>query len=88
MLAAGLVDLVILHGRTGPWQYPSGAVLTATIVLMVLRAQEPWYVPTLTSVIAVLSKYCFRTQANVFNPAALAMVASYYLFHDNRPSES
>jgi Na+-translocating ferredoxin:NAD+ oxidoreductase RnfD subunit len=80
-IAAGLVDLLILHRKTGTWRYPSGAVLTAAIVVMVLRAQEPWYVPTVTSVIAVLSKHCFRTQANVFNPAALAMVASYYLFH-------
>jgi Na+-translocating ferredoxin:NAD+ oxidoreductase RnfD subunit len=81
MLAAGLVDFVILHRKTGTWKYPGGAILTAAIVVMVLRAQEPWYVPTVTSVIAVLSKYCFRAQANIFNPAALAMVASYYLFH-------
>jgi Na+-translocating ferredoxin:NAD+ oxidoreductase RnfD subunit len=80
-IAAGLVDLLIGHRKTGTWRYPGGAVITAAIVVMVLRAQEPWYVTTVTSVIAVLSKYCFRAQANVFNPAALAMVASYYLFH-------
>jgi Na+-translocating ferredoxin:NAD+ oxidoreductase RnfD subunit len=81
MMAAGLIDLLILRWKTGTWQYPSGAVLTAAIVVMVLRAQEPWYVTTVTSVLAVLSKYCFRSQANVFNPAALAMIASYYVFH-------
>ena len=80
-MAAGLVDLVILRWKTGAWQYPSGAVLTAAIVVMVLRAQEPWYVTTVTSVVAVLSKYGFRSRANVFNPAALAMIASYYVFH-------
>jgi Na+-translocating ferredoxin:NAD+ oxidoreductase RnfD subunit len=49
---------------------------------MVLRAQEPWYAVTVTSVAAVLSKYIFRTRsANVFNPAALAMIASFYVFH-------
>ena len=80
--AAGLVDLLILRRKTGNWKYPSGAVLTAAIVVMVLRAQEPLYVTTLTSVFAILSKYCFRSRgANVFNPAALAMIASYYLFH-------
>lgn len=80
--AAGFVDLLILRWKTGDWKYPSGAVLTAAIVVMVLRAQEPWYVTTATSVIAVVSKYCFRSRgANVFNPAALAMIASYYLFH-------
>jgi Na+-transporting NADH:ubiquinone oxidoreductase subunit NqrB len=81
-MAAGFVDLLILRWKTGDWKYPSGAVLTAAIIVMVLRAQEPLYVTTVTSVIAVLSKYCFRSRgANVFNPAALAMIASYYLFH-------
>jgi Na+-translocating ferredoxin:NAD+ oxidoreductase RnfD subunit len=57
-------------------------VLTAMIVVMVLRAQEPWYVTTITSVIGVLSKYIFRSRmANVFNPAALAIVVSFYVFH-------
>jgi Na+-translocating ferredoxin:NAD+ oxidoreductase RnfD subunit len=79
-IAAGLVDLVILRARKKVWEFPSGAVLTAMIVAM--RAQEPWYVVTITSVAAVLSKYLFRTRsANVFNPAALAIIASFYVFH-------
>lgn len=78
--AAGLLDLIILRLRNGAWEYPSGAVLTAMIVAMVMRAQEPWLVPVLTSVLAVLSKYALRTrQANVFNPAALALVVMFYL---------
>jgi Na+-translocating ferredoxin:NAD+ oxidoreductase RnfD subunit len=80
VLAAGIVDLVILRLRNGAWEYPSGAVLTAMIVAMVMRAQEPWMIPVATSVVAVLSKYVIRTrQANVFNPAALALVLMYYL---------
>lgn len=80
-LAAGLVDVLILRARKKVWEFPSGAVLTAMIVAMVLRAQEPWYVTTITSVAAILSKYLFRSRAaNVFNPAALAVVASFYVF--------
>jgi Na+-translocating ferredoxin:NAD+ oxidoreductase RnfD subunit len=80
VLAAGIVDLLILRWRKGAWEYPSGAVLTAMIVAMVMRAQEPWLVPVVTSVVAVLSKYVIRThQANVFNPAALALVLMVYL---------
>lgn len=80
VLAAGVVDLVILRLRKGHWEYPGGAVLTAMIVAMVLRAQEPWHVATITSVVAVLSKYLLRTrQANVFNPAALALVVMYHV---------
>jgi len=81
-IAAGLVDALILRGRKRAWEFPSGAVLTAMIVAMVLRAQEPWYVTAITSVIAVLSKYVIRSRAaNVFNPAALAIVVSFYVFH-------
>ncbi|MEJ0098798.1 MAG: RnfABCDGE type electron transport complex subunit D [Pseudomonadota bacterium] len=80
VLAAGIVDLIILRIRNGAWEYPSGAVLTAMIVAMVMRAQEPWLVPVTASVVAVLSKYAIRTrQANVFNPAALALVLMFYL---------
>jgi Na+-translocating ferredoxin:NAD+ oxidoreductase RnfD subunit len=82
IFAAGLVDLLILRTRKKVWEFPSGAVLTAMIVTMVLRAQEPWYVTSITSVAAVLSKYIFRSRsANVFNPAALAIVGSFYVFH-------
>jgi Na+-translocating ferredoxin:NAD+ oxidoreductase RnfD subunit len=84
VLISGLVDAVILRIRSRKklWEFPSGAVLTAMIVAMVLRAQEPWYVTTATSVIAILSKYIFRSRAaNVFNPAALGIVATFYIFH-------
>jgi Na+-translocating ferredoxin:NAD+ oxidoreductase RnfD subunit len=80
VIAAGSLDLVILRIRNGAWEYPGGAVLTAMIVAMVMRAQEPWMVPVVASVVAVLSKYLIRTrQANVFNPAALALVLMFYL---------
>jgi Na+-translocating ferredoxin:NAD+ oxidoreductase RnfD subunit len=81
-VAAGVLDVLILRVRKKRWEFPSGAVLTAMIVAMVLRAQEPWYVITITSVVAVASKYMIRSRtANVFNPAALAIVTSFYLFH-------
>jgi Na+-translocating ferredoxin:NAD+ oxidoreductase RnfD subunit len=82
VIIAGLADITILRIRKKSWEFPSGAVLTALIVAMVLRAQEPWYVVTITSVAAIFSKYLFRSRfANVFNPAALAIVLSYYVFH-------
>lgn len=80
VLAAGTLDLLVLRWRKGRWEYPGGAVLTAMIVAMVMRAQEPWIIPVATSVVAVASKYLIRTrQANVFNPAALALVVMFYL---------
>jgi Na+-translocating ferredoxin:NAD+ oxidoreductase RnfD subunit len=91
MMAAGLADAAIIRARHirakhgaqhKTWEFPSGAVLTAMIVAMVLRAQEPWYVTTVTAVAAILSKYIFRSRmANVFNPAALAIIVTFYVFH-------
>jgi len=82
---SGLVDAVILRLRGKAWEFPSGAVLTALIVAMVLRPQEPWYFATVTSVVAILSKYIFRSRtANVFNPAALAIIATFYVFHTDQ----
>jgi Na+-translocating ferredoxin:NAD+ oxidoreductase RnfD subunit len=82
ILIAGAVDVAILRVRSGEWQFPSGAVLTAMIVAMVLRVQEPWYITATVSTLAVVSKYLVRSRAaNVFNPAALAIVVSHYVFH-------
>jgi Na+-translocating ferredoxin:NAD+ oxidoreductase RnfD subunit len=85
VIAAGVVDVLILRTRKKVWEFPSGAVLTALIVAMVLGAQEPLYVTTITSLAAILSKYIFRFRtANVFNPAALAIVVSFYVFHTSQ----
>jgi Na+-translocating ferredoxin:NAD+ oxidoreductase RnfD subunit len=79
---AGGIDVVILRIRKKVWEFPSGAILSALIVAMVLRAQEPWYVLAFTASVAVVSKYVFRSKtANVFNPAALAIIVSFYVFH-------
>ena len=57
--AAGLVDLCDpSRCKKKAWEFPSGAVLTAMIVAMVLRAQEPWYVVTITSVAPSSASTC------------------------------
>src|SRR5690242_10873556 len=58
---SGVIDIIILRFRKNLWEFPSGAVLTAMITAMVLRAQEPWYVVAITSAFAVVSKYIVRT---------------------------
>lgn len=79
---AGLIDLVILRYRRGEWEFPSGAVLTGMFVAMVLSSIVPWYQAASASAVAIVSKYILRTRsANVFNPAALALVLAFYIFH-------
>ena len=81
MIAAGMVDALILRKRKHAWEFPDGAVLTGLFVAMVLSPHESWYIAACTSVIAVVSKYLIRTKfANVFNPAALGIVVTFYIF--------
>lgn len=81
VLAAMLADTPILRVREGRWTFPDGALLTGLIVAVILSPQEPWYVTAITSVVGVVSKYAIRaTSANVFNPAAFALVATFYVF--------
>ncbi len=81
-LGAMLVDAPLLRWREKRWTFPDGAMLTGWIVAFVLSPHEPWYVPTMTAIVGVLSKYLWRSgRANVFNPAAFALVATFYIFH-------
>jgi Na+-translocating ferredoxin:NAD+ oxidoreductase RnfD subunit len=81
VVAGSLIDLLLLRATHGAWEFPSGAILTGLFVAMVLSPFEPWSVAAATSAIAIVSKYVFRTRsANVFNPAALALVVSFYVF--------
>ncbi len=79
--AAVLVDIPILWFRKHRWVFPDGALLTGLYVAMILSPHEPWYVAAVTAALAILSKYALRSgTANIFNPAALALVATFYLF--------
>jgi Na+-translocating ferredoxin:NAD+ oxidoreductase RnfD subunit len=81
VIPAMLVDAPILRRRDNEWIFPDGALLTGLFVALILSPHEPWYVAAVTSVVAVASKHLVRVQrANVFNPAALALVATFYLF--------
>jgi Na+-translocating ferredoxin:NAD+ oxidoreductase RnfD subunit len=76
---AAILDAIVLRLRGRAWEFPSGAILSGWLVAMVLSPYEAWYVPACTSAVAVVSKYAFRMgPANVFNPAALAIVVTFY----------
>ena len=81
-----VVEVLILRARLRRWEFPSGAILTGLIVAMILSPLEPWYVGASASVAAIASKQLLRVRsANVFNPAAFGLVATYALF---RPAQS
>lgn len=80
-ITAMAVDVPILRYRSRKWHFPDGALLTGLIVAMVLSPHEPWWIAAVTSAVAIVSKYVMRVgKANVFNPAAFALVATFYAF--------
>jgi len=82
VLGAAIVDAPILRYREGEWLVPDGAILTGLIVAMILSPMQPWWVAAVTSAIGVASKYLIRVgRANLFNPAALALVGTFYIFN-------
>jgi Na+-translocating ferredoxin:NAD+ oxidoreductase RnfD subunit len=79
--AAGVIDVMVFRWKRKAWEFPDGAVLTGLFIAMVLSPHEPWYIAACTSAVAIASKHLFRTRsANVFNPAALGIVATFYIF--------
>lgn len=80
---AVFVDLAATRWRRGRWAFPSGALITGMLVAMVLAPFNAVYIPAATAGLAVVIKHVVRTRwTNVFNPAALALVASALLFKD------
>jgi Na+-translocating ferredoxin:NAD+ oxidoreductase RnfD subunit len=81
-LSAGAVDLIALRVRRRRWVFPDGALITGLLIGMILTPVTSISVTAATSVIAIASKYVVRAgRANVFNPAALALVVSFIVFH-------
>ena len=81
MLGAALLDVGLVRVMRGVWFFPSGALLSGMIVGLILSPTEPRFVPLITGALAVNSKYLFRARGkHLFNPAALALVAAYFLF--------
>ncbi|MCX5768308.1 MAG: RnfABCDGE type electron transport complex subunit D [Gemmatimonadetes bacterium] len=79
--AAMLLDAPLLRWRHKRWVFPDGALITGMIVAAILSPHEPWYIAAVTAGVGVVSKYLFRVgKANIFNPAAFGLVATFYVF--------
>lgn len=81
MLAAALLDVGLARILRDAWFFPSGALLSGLIVALIVAPTESPRVAAVTAMLAVNSKYLFRARGkHIFNPAALALVAAYFLF--------
>jgi Na+-translocating ferredoxin:NAD+ oxidoreductase RnfD subunit len=78
---ACILDVAAFRLMQEKWVFPSGAILTGLILAMVLAPTEPAYVEVAAASVAILSKHAMRTMfSNVFNPAAVALVAVPLMF--------
>ena len=81
ILTAMLLDGVLIRLTSGKVEFPSGALLTALFLGLLLDQYTPWYVAAATAIVAINAKYLLHTRwSNIFNPAAIALVANSFLF--------
>jgi Na+-translocating ferredoxin:NAD+ oxidoreductase RnfD subunit len=81
VLGASLTELTFTRLERQAIGWPSSAVLSGMIVGFVLGPSTPWAVTAAVGAMATLSKHAFATRRwHVFNPAAVALLASVPLF--------
>jgi Na+-transporting NADH:ubiquinone oxidoreductase subunit NqrB len=80
IVVAALLDLPLLRWRDGSWSLPDGAMLTGWLVGLILSPHVPMATAAATAAFGIVAKHLLRVKrANVLNPAAAALVASYLL---------
>ena len=81
IVTAMVLDGILIRLTRGAFAFPSGALLTALFIALLLDQYTPWYVAAATAAVAINAKYLFHTRwSNIFNPAAIALVANSVLF--------
>ncbi len=79
--AAALTDIVVQRAERKVWVFPTAGILTGLIVALVMSPYEALIIAPATAVLAICSKHLFRARlANIFNPAAFALVISAVAF--------
>lgn len=79
--AAALADIIIQRLERRVWIFPTAGILTGLIVALVLSPYESLVIAPATAILAITSKHLFRARlANIFNPAAFALVVAALLF--------
>jgi Na+-translocating ferredoxin:NAD+ oxidoreductase RnfD subunit len=81
VLGASVTELAVRRSDRRPVAWPSSAILSGMIVGFVLGPATPWAVTAAVGILATLGKHlCATHRWHIFNPAALALLASVPLF--------
>lgn len=79
--AAALTDIVVQRVERKLWIFPTAGILTGLIVALILSPYDSLMIAPATAVLAICSKHLLRARlANIFNPAALALVVAAVAF--------
>jgi Na+-translocating ferredoxin:NAD+ oxidoreductase RnfD subunit len=79
--AACAVDVAYTYWETRRWIVPTSALLSGLIVAFILGPQEVWQVVAWVAGFASVAKHVFANRReHIFNPAAIALVASVIIF--------
>jgi Na+-translocating ferredoxin:NAD+ oxidoreductase RnfD subunit len=79
--AAALTDIFIQRIERKVWVFPTAGILSGLIVALVLSPYDSFIIAPATAILAITSKHMFRARlANIFNPAAFALVLAAVLF--------
>jgi Na+-translocating ferredoxin:NAD+ oxidoreductase RnfD subunit len=81
VLGASLTELAVSRFDRRPLAWPSSAILSGMIVGFVLGPVTPHAITAAVAILATLGKHLLATDRwHIFNPAALALLASVPLF--------
>ena len=81
MITAILLDVIIFILQSRKKLFSDGGAITGLIIALVLGSSTPGHIIAGTTVIAIVSKHLFRINKKpIFNPAALGLLVSIFLF--------
>lgn len=81
VLTGAVFDLIMGMYQERKNLFPDGAIVTGLIISLVLSAATPWYLCSMITLIALLSKHFLKNNRKpLFNPAAFGLLVAIVLF--------
>lgn len=74
-------DMLFLSIRKKPFFLPSAALVTACIITLLIPPTSNWLEFVIAGIIAMMSKNFLRIGRHIFNPAAIGIIFSSFMFN-------
>ena len=84
LISTASADLLFLRVRGVKPFFPSGSLVTGSIIGLLTSPDLGWYVPIVIGIIAMFSKNFIRfSNRHIFNPAGFGLLVGAIIFHHN-----